>query len=86
MMQQHYLAILVPEDTGGWTVLFPNLLGCATHGATVREAQLMVAEAADLHLELLRVLGLEMESARALEVVRVDAEWDEGRGIDWSKS
>ena len=49
-MDQHYLAILVPEETGGWTVLIPDLPGCATHRATVQEAQWMAAEAADLLL------------------------------------
>jgi predicted RNase H-like HicB family nuclease len=38
MEQQHYLAILVPEHTGGWTVLFPDFPGCASYGATVQEA------------------------------------------------
>jgi predicted RNase H-like HicB family nuclease len=81
----HYLAILVPEESGGWTVLFPDLPGCATHGATVQEAQLMAAEAADRHLAAMRESGAEMPAARTLEAVQSDAAWLQGRGIDWSK-
>jgi predicted RNase H-like HicB family nuclease len=84
-MDQHYLAILVPEETGGWTVLFPDLPGCATHGATVQEAQWMAAEAADLHLATIRDQGMPMPPARSLEAVRADKEWADGRGLDWSK-
>jgi predicted RNase H-like HicB family nuclease len=32
-MEQYFHAILIPEDTGGWTVLFADLPGCATHGS-----------------------------------------------------
>src|SRR5262245_19857386 len=84
-MEQHYLAILVPEDTGGWTVLFPDLPGCATHGATVQEAQWMAAESADLHLATLREDGSDPPPARSLEAVRADTEWGAGRDLDWSK-
>jgi predicted RNase H-like HicB family nuclease len=81
----HYLAILVPEETGGWTVLFPDLPGCATHGATVHEAQWMAGEAADLHLETMRAHGMEIPPPRGLEAIQADAEWADGRGLDWSK-
>lgn len=84
-MEQHYLAILVPESSGGWSVLFPDLPGCATHGATVREAQAMAAEAADLHLASMHESGLEIPVARSLEAVRADTDWAQGRGIDWSE-
>ncbi len=85
-MEQHYLAILVPESTGGWSVLFPDLPGCATHGATVREAQAMAAGAADLHLATMRERGLAIPVPRSLEAIRADAEWAEGRGINWSEA
>jgi predicted RNase H-like HicB family nuclease len=48
----HHLAILIPENTGGWMVLFPDLLNCATQGGTVPEARAMAAEATDLHLAM----------------------------------
>ena len=84
-MNSHYVAILVPEDTGGWTVLFPDMPGCATHGSTVQEAQWMAAEAADLHLTTMRESGMDAPPPRSLETVRGDAECADGRGIDWSK-
>ena len=37
-MSVHYIAVLVPENGGGWSVIFPDLPGCATHGPTVHEA------------------------------------------------
>jgi predicted RNase H-like HicB family nuclease len=72
----------VPEDTGGWTVLFPDLPGCATHGATVLEAQWMAADAADLHLASMRDAGMPVLPPRSLEAVRADAGWADGRGLD----
>jgi predicted RNase H-like HicB family nuclease len=53
-MDQSFLAILMPEDSGGWTVVFPDLPGCATHGATVQEAQAKAAEGLDIHLATMR--------------------------------
>jgi hypothetical protein len=34
----HYIAVLVPENGGGWSVIFPDLPRCATHGSTVHDA------------------------------------------------
>ena len=36
-MSMHYIAVLVPEKGGGWSVIFPDLPGCATHGPTVHD-------------------------------------------------
>lgn len=84
-MDKHYVAILVPESTGGWTVLFPDLPGCATQGGTVKEAQWMAAEAADLHITTMRELGQPIPAARDLEAVRADMSWANGSQIDWSR-
>ena len=84
-MEHYFLAILIPEDTGGWTVLFPDLPGCATHGATVQEAQGTAGEALDLHLETMRRDGQSIPVARNLQAVHADTEWAKGRGIDWTK-
>jgi predicted RNase H-like HicB family nuclease len=84
-MDQYFLAILMPEDTGGWTVLFPDLPGCATHGATVQEAQARAAEVLDLHLAALNEDKKAIPVPRNLQAVQTDAAWTEGRGIDWSK-
>ena len=84
-MEQYFLAILIPEDTGGWTVLFPDLPGCATHGATVQEAQAKAAEVLDFHLASMCKDRKAIPVPRNLQAVQTDTEWAEGRGIDWSK-
>ena len=84
-VDHHYIAILVPERAGQWTVLFPDLPGCATQGETILEAQWMATEAAELHLETKRLDGQEIPTARSLEAVRADAAWAEAFQIDWAK-
>jgi predicted RNase H-like HicB family nuclease len=83
-MDKHYIAILVPEGASGWTVLFPDLPGCVTHGETVEEAQWMATEAADLHLETMRFEGREIPPARDLQAIRGDDAWMREHQIDWS--
>jgi predicted RNase H-like HicB family nuclease len=83
-MTQHYLAILVPEDTGGWTVLFPDLPGCATHGPTVHEAIAAASDAASAWLAATRKSGDEKPAPRSYEDIRSDKVWALDRGIDWS--
>ncbi|HKP24289.1 MAG TPA: type II toxin-antitoxin system HicB family antitoxin [Dongiaceae bacterium] len=84
-MDNHYIAILVPEGTGEWTVLFPDLPDCTTQGATILEAQWMATETAELHLETLRFDGREMPIARSLEAIRADEVWAREFQIDWTK-
>jgi predicted RNase H-like HicB family nuclease len=85
-MDNRYIAILVPESTGEWTVLFPDLPGCAAHGTTILEAQGMATEAAALHLETMRLDGREMPVARSLEAIRADEAWVRELQIDWTKA
>lgn len=49
--EQEYLAVFVPEASGGYTVTFPMLPGCVTCGETFEEAQAMAREALELWLE-----------------------------------
>lgn len=84
-MNNYYIAILVPESTGAWSVLFPDLPGCTTHGETILEAQWMATEAAELHLETMRFDGRELPIARSLEAIRADEAWAGEFQIDWSK-
>jgi predicted RNase H-like HicB family nuclease len=84
-MNNHYIAILVPESSGEWTVLFPDLPGCATQGVTILEAQWMATEAAELHLETMRFDGREIPNARSLEAIRADEAWAREFHIDWTK-
>lgn len=48
---QEYLAVFIPEETGGYTVTFPLLPGCVTCGETFEEAKAMAQEALELWLE-----------------------------------
>jgi predicted RNase H-like HicB family nuclease len=83
-MEQHYLAIVVPETTGGWSVLFPDLPGCATHGATVREAIANASNAASAWLTVTLQLGDEIPAPKSYKEVRTYEAWARDRGIDWS--
>ena len=85
LMENHYIAILAPESTGGWTVLFPDLSGCTTHAETIQLAQWMATEAAELHLETMRFDGRELPLARNLEAIRADEAWTTRCQIDWKK-
>ena len=46
-----YQISLIPEKTGGYTVLVPTLPGCVTYGSTIEEATQNAREAIELHLE-----------------------------------
>jgi len=46
-----YQISLIPEKTGGYTVLVPTLPGCVSFGSTMEEATQNAREAIELHLE-----------------------------------
>ena len=48
-----YPAVFHPEEVGGYSVDFPDLLGCVTEGDTLSEAISMAEEALSLYLEAL---------------------------------
>ena len=83
-MEQHYLAIVVPENTGGWSVLFPDLPGCATHGATVPEAIAAASNVACAWLAATCERGDEIPVPKSYRDVRAYEAWARERGIDWS--
>ena len=83
-MSTHYIAILVPEKGGGWSVLFPDLPGCATHGRSVHEAITTAAGVASNWLAATRKSGDQTPAPRSYEDTRSDNAWAIDRGIDWS--
>ena len=83
-MTTHFIAVLVPERRGGWSVLFPDLPGCATHGASVHETIATASDAAAAWLAASCALGDEIPAPRSYEDVRADDAWAQGRGVDWS--
>lgn len=50
MLNMTYLAVLEPEENGGYGISFPDLPGCFSFGENLAEAQQMAAEAASLHV------------------------------------
>jgi predicted RNase H-like HicB family nuclease len=46
-----YQISLIPEKTGGYTVLVATLPGCVSYGSTIEEATANAREAIELHLE-----------------------------------
>ena len=83
-MSMHYIAVLVPEKGGGWSVIFPDLPGCATHGPTVHDAITTASGAASRWLTATRQIGDPMPAPRSYEDIRADDAWALDRGIDWS--
>lgn len=85
-MSTHYIAVLAPEQSGGWSVLFPDLPGCATHGPSVHEAITTAADVASIWLSATRNSGDPIPPPRSYEDIRADEAWALDRGIDWSTS
>jgi predicted RNase H-like HicB family nuclease len=61
MGMRYYPALIVQNDgdtdPDGFAVVFPDLPGCTSDGATVQEAAVMAAEALALHVEGMREEG-----------------------------
>lgn len=52
-----YPAVFHPEETGGYSVFFPALLGCVTEGDTMAEAIYMARDALGIYLYSLKEDG-----------------------------
>lgn len=52
--------ILIPDETGGYTVEVPSLPGCISEGDTIDEALANIQEAITLYIEVLREDGKEI--------------------------
>ena len=48
---EHRQVILIPDETGGYTVEVPSLPGCISEGDTVDEALANIRDAIALHIE-----------------------------------
>ena len=67
-----YPAVLQPEDVGGYSVEFPDLLGCCTEGDSLEEAVLMARDALGLYLYSLEQHGDPIPPASPLDTIRTD--------------
>jgi len=83
---EHYIAVLVPERRGGWTVLFPDLPGCASQGETLDEAIEMATDALAGHLAVARDYGDAIPTPRSVDDIRSDNEWCRENNVEWSKA
>jgi len=50
MRKLKYLAILEPSNDGGFSVYFPQFLGCISYGSSAEEAVDNAKEALELHI------------------------------------
>jgi len=82
----HYIAVLVPERSGGWTILFPDLPGCASQGETLDEAIAMATDALAGHLAVARDYGDEIPAPRSLDDIRSDKEWCSENNVQWGRA
>jgi predicted RNase H-like HicB family nuclease len=86
MTMAHYIAVLVPERSGGWTVLFPDLPGCASQGETLDEAIAMAADALAGHLAVARDCDDAIPMPRSADDIRSDREWCSENNVKWDKA
>ncbi|MBL9033734.1 MAG: type II toxin-antitoxin system HicB family antitoxin [Rhodospirillaceae bacterium] len=82
---RHYIAVLIPEQEG-WSVLFPDLPGCATQGDTLDEAMDMAVDALAGHIAVMREFGDKVPAARSLDEVKADKAWCEENEVVWGKA
>ena len=78
-----FIVVLVPESVG-WSVLFPDLPGCATQGDTLDEAIAMAADAVAGHTASMRDHGDQLPPPRSYDAVRADDAWAAEYGVNWS--
>ena len=52
-----YLVIFEKADDGSYSVYVPDLPGCVSAGDTLEEAEQMIREAIELHIESMREQG-----------------------------
>ena len=82
----HYIAVFVPERSGGWAVLFPDLPGCASQGDTLDEAIAMATDALAGHLAVARDYGDPIPTPRSIDDIRSDDAWCSENKVQWSKA
>ena len=63
----HYVAVMLAEKEGGYSVLFPDLPGCATVGDTLDEGVAMATDALAGHIASLREFGDPIPAPRSLD-------------------
>lgn len=79
----HYIAIIVPADSGDWRVLFPDIAECEARGFNLDEARMAAVHALDKRL---KENGSGLRQPRDLSEIERDDEWLSRNGVDLSKA
>lgn len=71
-MQKYYTypAIFTPYDGSGFTVVFPDVVGCITEGDTMQEAMAMAEDALSLVLSYRLEQGEPLPAPSAVETLQ----------------
>lgn len=80
---QSYVAILIPEKAGGYSVLFPDLPGCATQGENMAEAQEMAVEALSGWIAVTLEHDEPVPQPRSLATIKNDKAFANANGFIW---
>lgn len=67
-----YPAVFQPEDVGGYSVEFPDLLGCCAEGDSLEQAVMMARDALGLYLYSLEEYGDPIPPASSIDTTRTD--------------
>ena len=79
----HYIAILVPSETGKWRVLIPDVPECEVHGSSIDTAKLAaISELA----QRIRARSSPPPLPRDLSAIATDKEWMSRADIDFAKA
>lgn len=73
-----YIAVVEKSNTGFGAYL-PDLPGCIAVGDTLKETKELIVEAVNLHIDLMRDMGLPVVSCTSLRFVfEIESNMDEG--------
>lgn len=79
---RHYIAVLIPEDDG-WSVVFPDLIGCATQGDTLDEALEMASDALAGYVASMLHHGDKLPEPRSVEEIKADRAFAREFEVHW---
>ena len=84
MALRYYRVLLHQDGDKGWSAVFPDLLGCATHGDSVDDALRMAMDAAVGWAESMIEAGNPIPAPVALDAPLPAWMQEEDEDIDWS--
>ena len=79
-MAMTFLAVLVPQNSGGWCAHFPDVPGCRAMGDSIETAIENSHREVVARLERMHTVPIRRSEAE----IRADRAWARTRGINWS--